>query len=77
MAAQTNYSPMPGSPVSSYFGLGGAGLVDQTKDETEELRKKRMAMMQGRPVSGALGYGQNVLGGPATLAFGGVGALGR
>jgi hypothetical protein len=75
MNPSSNFSPLPGGqPVSSYFGMGGA-LSDQVKDETDELRKKRMAQLAGRPVSGSLGYGANVLGGPATLAFGGVGGF--
>lgn len=61
------------SPVSSYMGMGDL-LRDQVTDETEEMRKKRQAQLAGRPVSAGLGYGLDNVGGPVSLAFGGLGS---
>ena len=63
-------------PVSNYMGLGDL-LAQQVSEDTEELRKRRMAQMAGRPVSGGLGYDLGAIGGPVSLAFGGAGGLAR
>jgi len=66
--------PVPSStnPVSAYTGLGDL-LAQQVGDQTEELRKKRLAQMQqqGRPVSAGLGYDITDIGGAFSQAFGG------
>ena len=73
MPANNNQQP---GPVSNYMGLGDL-LRDQVGDETEELRKKRMAQLAARPVSAGLGLGLDTLGGPVSLSFGGAGGFAR
>ena len=65
--------PVPDStnPMSAFMGYGGGQLADQVASETDELRKKRMAQMQGRPLSAGLGFDLTDIGGAVSQAFGG------
>jgi hypothetical protein len=57
--------------MSAFMGYGGGQLADQVANETDELRKKRMAQMAGRPLSAGLGFGLSDIGGAVSQAFGG------
>src|SRR5262245_51845445 len=50
------------------MGLGDL-LASQVAGETDELRKRRMAQLAGRPVSAGLGYGLDRVGSSLALAF--------
>jgi hypothetical protein len=68
---------VPLSPAGSqlFAGMGlGDQLAGQVADETDELRRRRLAQLGGRPdLAGSLGYGSSVLGGPASA----LGLMGR
>ena len=52
------------SPAGAQLGLGDL-LRGQVSDETEELRKRRLAQMAGRPLGTDLSYGSaSLIGGP-------------
>jgi hypothetical protein len=54
----------PISAAGQQLGLGSL-LADQVSTETDELRRKRLAEMAGRPLGTDLGYGSaSVIGGP-------------
>jgi hypothetical protein len=57
--------------MSAYMGYGGGQLADQVASETDELRKKRMAQQQGRPLSAGLGFDMTDIGGAVSQAFAG------
>jgi hypothetical protein len=72
--------PMPFSPAGQSLGLNlpglGDALGDQTADQTEELRKKRMLELQQRQLLGPGGSAAaSSLFGSALSGLGGTGLL--
>jgi hypothetical protein len=62
---------VPGLSAAGQQLFSGTGMGDmlraQTQDETDELRRRRLAQMSGRPdLGGSLGFGSSVLGGPSS-----------
>jgi hypothetical protein len=62
--------PSRASSAGTALGLGDL-LAPQVSDETDELPKKRMTQLAGRPDLAGLRYGSSVVGGPVSLAFSG------
>jgi len=60
----------PPSPNQTFTGLGDL-LQGQVDDQTEEMRKRRLAAAAGRPISSSLGLDIASFGGAISSAFGG------
>jgi len=50
-------------------------LADRKRDETNEIRKRRMAQLASRPVTAGMGYGLDTVASQLALGFGRPGGM--